>query len=369
MTQLKTMLEVRQTTNIYPDGLDIFEGDKRAIQNWFDMRYVCDNEKFVAFFQRVLMRDYGLYRELLRTEPHISKYDWLVQQYTESQTYEKGSDTTTSNGQTTNTGTVNTATGQTTSNTDTTNSAGNSSHTRTTNDTDTKTRTGTTTNSGTDTTTTTTTDQNTTVSTSQSGGSDTVSDGSHDNQKGLTRENPMSISYSGSGVSIDGNDNTGSLEWKSPTNQTETDTRHTGNTTTNYGKNDSSNVTGNGTQTVNGSTVHGLTTGTNDTETGTHTANDLDTDTTSNTTQTVSTGSVSGSGTTESENQTVTGSASNTNKQNLTQHINTGRSIDTATLLSQAQAFIMNSSAFQWLYSRLDPCFMGVYNDDNNYDI
>ena len=365
--KLKTFKEIRTTVQVYPD-IDIFEADKQAINSWFDTRYVVDNEKFVTFFQRVLTRDYGRYRELLRIEPHISKFDWLVQQYNESQTYEKGVDSSTSNGTTTeNRNTTNNSTGSTSA-TDTTVSNGSDTRTHNGTDTDNKTGSRNTVNGGTDLTEHSSSDNSTVTTNSESGGSDTTSENVHNNVKNLTRENPMSISYGSGGASIDNKTgNTGALNWEYPSSQTEQDTRNTTERVTEYGRTDESTSVNRGSQNSTDTTTHGHSVTETFNEGGTRTTLDTDTDLRTDNTTHTNIGATDRTETGTATGSTVTGNATSTENQRLTQHINTGRSVDTATLLKQAQAYIMSSSAFAWLYAQLDTCFMGVYNDDNSY--
>lgn len=62
---------------------------KTSIEEWFDDRRVCSNEKFQLFFRRILNRDYGTFKEKLRIEPGFAKYDWTVERYHELQTYQE----------------------------------------------------------------------------------------------------------------------------------------------------------------------------------------------------------------------------------------------------------------------------------------
>lgn len=66
------------------------EALQQTIYDWFQFRPVCDNDKFNIFFNRVLNRDMGRYNELLRIQPGISNYDWLVTKYQETQWSHEG---------------------------------------------------------------------------------------------------------------------------------------------------------------------------------------------------------------------------------------------------------------------------------------
>lgn len=56
---------------------------KETINDWFQYREVCDDDKFPVYFRRVLNRDYARYSQLLRLEPGVAEYDWLVEIYNE----------------------------------------------------------------------------------------------------------------------------------------------------------------------------------------------------------------------------------------------------------------------------------------------
>lgn len=74
---------VETTPNLYPTSVD--EALQNTIYDWFQFRKVVDDEKFPVFFRRVLNRDLDRYNELLRVEPGIAKYDWMVESYLERQ--------------------------------------------------------------------------------------------------------------------------------------------------------------------------------------------------------------------------------------------------------------------------------------------
>ena len=365
MEKLKTFREMRTTTEVYPTNLDVFQADKEAINSWFDNRLVVDNNNFVGYFQRVLIRDYRRYRELLRTQPDISKFDWLVQQYTESQTYEKGVGATATSGEnssnttTANTSHDNVAVSKNGSETSNFNGVGSRDESITGENS------RMTVNSGTDTTSHVGSEERTGETTTQASGSDSVASEDHTNQKVLTRENPMSISYNG-GVSIDrANGNTGALNWEYPSTQGETDTRGNSENQTSYGRKDETSTEDNVSQTATDSVVHGLTVNEESDQSESKQESTSETHSNSVVRSDGEESETSHSGSGSTSNTAQNSSSTNESKQRLTQHINTGRSVDTATLLTQAQAYIMNSSAFEWLYKQLDVCFMGVYHDDD----
>lgn len=356
---------------MYPTGLDVFQADKEAINSWFDTRNVVDNDKFVVFFQRVLMRDYGRYRELLRTQPDISKFDWLVQQYMESQTYEKGINSNETTGATSTTGSTKSTSNGTTSTTRHDNETATYNGTGTSNDTTSDSTNRTTTNSGADTVIHSGSESRQGSTSVEASGSDSTETDGHNNVKGLTRESPMSISYGSGGAHIDReNGNTGALEWEYPSAQSETDTRDNSDSITTYGRKDETKTSDSITQTAQDTTTHGHII----TEAGSASGSrqGTTTDQHSNAVERIDTdtGLTTGRNASESTTNGTSSTSTSGSNQHLTQHVNTGRSVDTATLLSQAQAYIMNSSAFEWLYKQLDVCFMGVYNDDeDNYYI
>ena len=79
------MKEFREIVNQihYPETVN--QSLRATIFDWFQFREVCDDEKFETFFLRVINRDLARYQQLLRIEPGITNYDWLVQTYRERQ--------------------------------------------------------------------------------------------------------------------------------------------------------------------------------------------------------------------------------------------------------------------------------------------
>lgn len=78
-----------------------------TINDWYNDREICDDEKFPVFFQRLLNQTFPMYQELLRVQPGYAHYDWLVTMYQEQETKgEDGyNDTSESSKESTNTGT------------------------------------------------------------------------------------------------------------------------------------------------------------------------------------------------------------------------------------------------------------------------
>lgn len=70
--------------NLY-QNINIDEPTKQSIYDWFQFREVCDDTKFGVYFRRLLNTTLIKYDQLLRIEPGISQYDWLVQHYMERQ--------------------------------------------------------------------------------------------------------------------------------------------------------------------------------------------------------------------------------------------------------------------------------------------
>lgn len=62
-----------------------------TINEWFQNREVVDDDYFELYFRRILNRDYGRYTQILRLEPEISEYDWLVEEYLERKSEHSGS--------------------------------------------------------------------------------------------------------------------------------------------------------------------------------------------------------------------------------------------------------------------------------------
>lgn len=67
--------------------IEIDDALRGTIIKWFGYRRICvlQPERFIIFFQRVLLENYLRYREMLRIEPGIAHFDWLVETYRELQ--------------------------------------------------------------------------------------------------------------------------------------------------------------------------------------------------------------------------------------------------------------------------------------------
>lgn len=70
--------------NGYTFPTDIDEPTQELIKEWFQYRQVADNNKFIPWFNRSLNLNYPYYRQLLRIDPTVSDYDWLIENYKES---------------------------------------------------------------------------------------------------------------------------------------------------------------------------------------------------------------------------------------------------------------------------------------------
>lgn len=331
---------------VWPDGVD--SSLKQTITDWYTHREVCDNDKFPLFFKRKLTIALPRYNQLLRIEPGVSQYDWLVQKYTELQRLSTES------------GTTNRAT---VSEKDTTGAeSGLRSNTQTNNLTDTTYTDGAVSeaNGG-------TINKNTaygkTVSNSgsvSSSGSNTETGAIHDvgtrsdssDSKGLAKAAPQSMSYAAGGFPS-------TMDWTYPGSQSEQKNTSSGedrNTRTfeNHRNANTSSTTDNRSATQGGNDL--------ETTTDSRTKTNLHHDTT----QTNKSGTVidqlSSSNTkTGSENATsrTGGSDSKSGDERVRE---SGRDVDIATLLTNAKAFIAVSSAFEWLRGNLEDCFMGIYD-------
>jgi len=81
---------MRTETEVYPQIVD--EATRLSFNDWFDSYKVCDNEKFVRFFRRAMNLRYNQYVQKLRIEAGSeylnsdpSKFDWAVANYAEFQ--------------------------------------------------------------------------------------------------------------------------------------------------------------------------------------------------------------------------------------------------------------------------------------------
>lgn len=410
MKTYKEWMEQSGTMIVFPREMD--EGTQEAIRDWFQFREVADDDKFGVFFQRVLNRDASRYEQLLRIEPGITTYDWLVSRYTEAQRKRTGSENLSSSGSgtVTHTGTLKVENGtnytDTHSGTDTrtvthghviTMAGSESVANGTVKDTGTITTEGSLSNtraggySDVQTDTRIFKDSRTT---SHDGDSTITTDGySVTDQKRLEKSNPMSISYQASDMPVDpvvdvsvsgggSNANGMALDWQSPSAQAQNygkDRDYTTQTTHDADITDErqSYVEAGGNLT-NARTYNNL----KDTRSNSDTKT-LDTTRTTNYTKTNGkTDTHSGTdedGTTygkqirhvvdgqdvTTRNLTDENSSSGTidkSTEDRDRYQQTGRDKDPASILRGAVSFIKGTNAFEWLTNQLEVCFIGIYD-------
>ena len=96
----QTFQQILNDGYTFPAIID--ETTQELITEWFKNRHVADNSKFITWFNRSLNLNYPYYRQLLRIDPTVSEYDWLIENYkenlynSEKSVASKGSDTQTS---------------------------------------------------------------------------------------------------------------------------------------------------------------------------------------------------------------------------------------------------------------------------------
>lgn len=332
------------------NGTGLDDATQENILDWFYYRKVCDNDKFVLFFNREARINSRQFLEYLRVE--TTDFDPVVTQYLERQVLSDVETQQDSTGK--NTGTQNSTIGSDlTQTTKVENQAteavkGTNNQTVTTNSTthvdgsndNTETRNLSTTQNG-----------STQVETSGNEHTDTTQ-----NVSGLTGATPQSATYSNSSGNMPNLDWTYTSGQSQTKDATVTDSNTTGESDTTSSlrtsdtgtvKNDGSNSS---TTTVNGTNGTIGTTGTDTEQKGT-------------TTTTVSggnTGLTTGSNNTETE-QFVKGKTGSDTRERLT-----GRGGAPQDLLDSARNYILRTNAFKWLIAELEKCFMGVYDANWN---
>lgn len=327
-----------------------------TILDWFQFREVCDDDKFPVFFERVLARDMTRYNQLLRIEPGISQYDWLVQNYkerkneidksirgskSESSTLERVVSNATTSQKTT---TYNTADQENAQGwKDVANSGSVVKDTdygkRTVIDDD---------GSGSSTT------RNTgTVSNAES---EVANGTSNSSAKSMGKTAPQSISYAGTS----GLPNT--LDWANPSTQAESKGTESSNTASNSNStrtDDTTSATNNSSSRDRAEQLSG-----SDTETTTNTTARNETDVENKThakTGTVTDATTRG-GNVSTDEEGSKNTIDSTSEGTVDKEQETGRNIDIATLLSNAKRFIISSNAWEWLANQLEVCFFGIYD-------
>lgn len=380
---LKTFNEVLAThtdNEIFPQSDPALN---QAIKDWYGTRKICAESEtdFIRFFRRLYNKDYNQYVQILRIEPGVSDYDWLVQEYRERQrtidesmsgsaTVSKttsgsvsGTDGKTISGTNGNTRTLNTETqiSGTKDGTISDDITKTTDHDRTTSDSSTR-----------------------TDNLTQTNNSDyTDYNMNHDSSLGLAKTAPMSISYQNNGViestvnsvtvdgvthamrmeSITNSDadvqNPSKLDFSYPDSQTAGDVRQFHR---NFGESDDT-THNTGTQSMSRSGSDSIdesvvtdgtrsvseTTGSTKADTGTITDSGTKSETVSGTVSRTT----SGADETESENGQT--------KEGLEREIYTGRNIQIARLLSSASEYIQQTNAFDWFSKQIDVCFYGIY--------
>ena len=359
---------------------------KEEIKAWFGYRRVCtiNPEKFLVFFHRTLRNDHERYSQLLRIEPGVAEYDWLVQQYHERQTT---LDRLTAEGITTEYGKTDTmAYGKTLTKT------GGQSTQRTFANTDTNSESGETidtlakTGDVTDGYGKVTSLAHGHVATTAYTGTDTTQ---HDNTEkahsggtasGLTKTNPSSIAYaSGSSYpvkdeSLDGDtqglhgDVIEGLDFHYADGQTLSSNRasaintNNGQDIQNYNSTDT--LTHSGTDQTSNSGEDVKTFDTTDTRTVDHGKVNtvVHAGTVTDTKSGADTDRASGSDvrTLGGSDYTEKGSTA----FDLTREITKGRQKEVAEILAKAATYISQTCAWDWLADKLEPCFYGIYDEE-----
>lgn len=314
----------QQGIQLYPDNIP--EALQETIADWFGNRHIADDVLFPLWFKRLLNRDFTRYEELLRIEPGIAQYDYLVGVYRERRRdAERTPDLVVSKAD------VNR----------TTTKSKEVDFTRTV------------THSGID-----STDDDLTITHPTK--TDKVShavDASRENYGGSTqadlrKDNPMSVSYQnglifdavtggdGTGTNIEPTDNP--LDWSNPTSQAQsgiisrTTDKSKALPADNYDESVTS-YTGTDKTERDISVTHG------------HVVTTRDLGSSLNNKETTA---YAGS---------VDTSTTGTDKT-VTYDRYTGRDETPADILKRAAGFIMSTSAWEWLYKRLDTCFISVYD-------
>lgn len=323
---------LNKNPGLYDTCPDITEDTKQALFNWFRFREVCDETRFGVYYPRQINLLAGRYNSLLNIE--LSKFDPLVAEYRETLfnagytvSGNKDRQTDTSRTGKTTDGRTDTLTRQETEN----NTEGENTTSETSGKSD---GTGKETTGGTshDTTTGNTTG---TEESATTGGNVSVS-----------KNNPQSIAYSGAEAG-----KVPSLDWTYASAQAQANTTGTANTTTG-GTSDT--------------TSDGKTTGTRDTTNG-ETHSDTGKGTRNLTGEKTLTGTdtreISGNGTTEGTGTEKTTETTGETRNGIEKEIYTGREgLTPQEAFLKAQEYIKVSSAFAWLKSNLEVCFLGIYD-------
>lgn len=410
--------QINSSLVTWPTTVD--ETLQTTIIDWFQYREVVDDDKFNVYFNRVLNRDTGRYYQLLRLEPEISQFDWLIEHYLESKTEHTGSHTTTGSDSSTTTY----GKGKTTSNTRTyggsdtkthtqdeatnfdstiNSETGNNSLTKTHTqnadnnyDSETATGSGSKSNTRTDNLSQTTngTDNNTRtdnlLESNQNKDEKVLHQSYRDNVMRVDKLNPMSNSYTDDQINAGLTDHSGvpQLDWHYPTQQSQEVTERIYTGTEPDATTQDHNKANTGTQT-NNKTIDETKTNTGTQKTDESSSANTDSTKKYNRDETnTESGTDSKSGNSKTAfnrnetnktdyGQTITDNGSeSTNGSDKTEGsknseltdntadytISTGRYGEPAVMLRKAVQYIQSTNAWEWLEQRLEVCFMGVYD-------
>lgn len=331
------------------------------INDWFDLRYVCDDDTFPVFFKRLLERDYNRYLQLLSIEPGYSEFpfEWL----TNLKVAREGQDSKTGSGAdtTTRTGTVDVEVDSTKTNTSTVTDSGTKSGTHEDTDTydttDTRRDSASGSRNGSNTSETESSNSNTQTLNTKDATTDETD--AESNGASLEKAAPMSVEYA---VTTGGvTQQLPPLSWNSLTSQHQDgETSHSdGSSTTDHTGTVSDSGTGDST-TTDTTTETTTTQGTGTLEKdGTITRDGEYSEITGNTRN------LSGTDTGDIDTKTTYDTENTRTNSSFSQGTNSGKesgqTLPTADLLSKAKAYILQTTAWEWFYKRLDTCFLGYY--------
>lgn len=365
---------------------------QETINEWFDLRHVCDDVRFPTYFKRQLLLLYPQYKELLRVQPGYAHYDWLVTMYQEQQTKSKagrttdditnttsakeGTDTTNTEGETGKTGNVVVSDGGEETHTTEYGSANTKNGSEETTDRfndyhETTDASDTSTYGKTTTSTPGVTSTQKTHYEDADGSQDVTEDGT----QGVSKASPMSISYSSATAG-----EIPALNWEYPSAQQQ----EKGKSTTKHGQKNDTEVISyqSGSETTedggeDGRVAHSDTTKSGeashetvfndvkDEKSGADSQTSVFGKTVTTTYNGLSdTSSGSSSVTYDTKESTDSRSQGSEKTQSEGTLQSTGRNGSAAALIKEASEFIMASNAFEWLRINLEPCFWGIFDFD-----
>lgn len=333
MIETKTFREIINDGYVYPN---IIPQDLQAtIYYWYQDRHVADDDKFPLWFTRLLKKDYEHYNQLLRIEPGVTQYDWLVTQYRELQREGLINSTEEGTGNQTDNLTVSKTVTEEGSGTD--NSSVQRSNTNTVNGT--KTITGTKDIDR---------DDNTTASSTDVTDNDSTEYTKGD-VKSLQRDLPMQTLYPGPDPWYDHNNISDMLlNWETANSQA--------------GTGNEERVTGTNDTTLTRSRTEDFGSDVKETYSDSHT--DAKTTTDAGTDTKTATNSFDNSTVTAGTDRKVSelSNSKEVNANNRTREINTGREGEIARILEKAKSYIETTDAWNWLSKQIDTVFIGVYD-------